>query len=90
MNVILKTAGKVLKVDASQIDPQDDVQDYGFTSIAITEFCNHFNETFQLDLSPAIFFDLASPTINGLLDYLYAEHKDEFVSYFKIQMKGEC
>ncbi len=50
----------VLKVEVSDINMEDDISDYGFDSILLTELANRINEAYNLDILPPVFFEYSS------------------------------
>ncbi|EKU96420.1 KR domain-containig protein [Leptolyngbya sp. PCC 7375] len=48
------------KVPLDRIEPEVELPQYGFDSLAFTEFANRLNRRFQLDLMPTLFFDKSS------------------------------
>ena len=50
--LLARVAAEVLKVDPAEIELTEDLTEYGFDSIALTQFSNRLNETIGLDLTP--------------------------------------
>src|SRR5216110_2568679 len=63
---------RLLKVRVEEIDAETPLTEYGFDSINFTEFANRLNQTYQLDLTPALFFEYS--TLESLAQYLYATY----------------
>ena len=59
--LLARLAAEVLKVDAAEIDLTEDLTEYGFDSIALTQFTNRLNEAMGLELTPADLFEYSSP-----------------------------
>jgi len=59
---------ELLKVKVEDIDVDDPLNDYGFDSISLTAYTNLINKTYQLELTPTIFFE--HTTINSFSVYL--------------------
>ena len=57
-------AAQVLEVDASELDVEVELGEFGFDSIVMTTFASRVNEALELTLSPADFFEFA--TLNRL------------------------
>lgn len=72
----IRLVAGILKVDEGDIDVQEDMSLYGFDSITFTELTNKVNETFGLNLSPAIMFE--HKTIRTLVDFLLKENAASF------------
>lgn len=64
-----ETAAGILKVPKEDIDPEDDLREYGFEPISLAELSERLNETYHVDVSQNIFSDY--PSINSLAQYLY-------------------
>ncbi|KFE71835.1 SDR family NAD(P)-dependent oxidoreductase [Hyalangium minutum] len=77
---LLRKSSELLKVNVADIDPDDDMSDYGFDSISLTELANALNETFDLALTPVVFFE--NPAISGLARFLMERHRDAFAAHY--------
>ena len=69
---LLAVVGRLLKINPQRLDIFDDISDYGFDSILLTEFINTLNELFDLDLLPTLFFEYK--TLDALITYFITEH----------------
>ncbi|WP_437650992.1 SDR family NAD(P)-dependent oxidoreductase [Sorangium sp. So ce362] len=78
---VVAKASALLKVRAEDFDIEDDMSDYGFDSIALTELANAINGTFELSLTPVVFFE--NPSIGGLVRSLLSRHRDAFAARFE-------
>ncbi|MFC3051560.1 non-ribosomal peptide synthetase [Kordiimonas pumila] len=67
---LVELAASVLEVDTDAIDVDAELGDFGFDSIVMTTFAGHVNETLDLDLSPADFFEFS--TLAQLADHIAA------------------
>ncbi|MCO4850729.1 non-ribosomal peptide synthetase [Bacillus vallismortis] len=67
----------ILKVDREDIDVNTELSEYGFDSVTFTVFTNKINETYQLELTPTIFFEYGS--IQSLAEYVIDEFDETFV-----------
>ncbi|NQZ11449.1 MAG: SDR family NAD(P)-dependent oxidoreductase, partial [Algicola sp.] len=47
----------ILMIEPSVIEPEGELDDYGFDSITFTEFANAINTAWQLDITPAQFYE---------------------------------
>jgi len=70
---------EILKIDGHDVDPDDNISEYGFDSIGFTDFANRINEAYGLEITPAIFFDHAS--IADLIRFLTTAHPQRFAAY---------
>jgi glyoxylase-like metal-dependent hydrolase (beta-lactamase superfamily II)/aryl carrier-like protein len=72
----------LLKIQVEQVDAETDLSEYGFDSIVFTQFANHLNQTYQLDLTPAIFF--GHSTLSRLTQYLQANYATVLAPHFAV------
>ena len=64
----------LLKVDRDAVSVDDELVDYGFDSIILTELANRMNDHYGLDITPASFFEHA--TIREFAGFLMKNHGD--------------
>ncbi|MCP4701434.1 MAG: SDR family NAD(P)-dependent oxidoreductase, partial [Gammaproteobacteria bacterium] len=74
---VFQLASDILKVDSEEIDADEDMSDYGFDSITLTELTNRLNQQYRLDITPAILFEY--PSLKSLIEFLGDSHPDRFV-----------
>src|SRR5262249_45486808 len=72
----------LLKVPVEEIDTRTPFSEYGFDSITFTELANRLNQSYQLDLTPALFFEHS--TLSRLAQYLHATYADLLAPYFPV------
>ncbi|MCP4133214.1 MAG: SDR family NAD(P)-dependent oxidoreductase, partial [bacterium] len=82
---IVSMAGSILRIDEDTIEPGEDLSEYGFESITLTEFVNVINDTFNLTLKPPVFYE--HPSLESLSRFLCEEYKPVFIDYFEKSMK---
>ncbi len=82
---ITEIVAAVLKVEQSEIDPEAEMSEYGFDSIGLTTLVNQINETYHLELMPAIFFEHSS--VASFARYLCNDCKDIFRRYYQESIK---
>lgn len=75
---------ELLKIPMKRIRKDNDLSDYGFDSIKFTDFSNAINKQFDLDITPAIFFEYS--TIESLADYLVEDYSEELAPRFISQV----
>ncbi|CAM2069333.1 Aminotransferase class III-fold pyridoxal phosphate-dependent enzyme [Sulfidibacter corallicola] len=66
--VLVTEIGRLMKIPPEDIDNHSDLSDYGFDSVALTDLANRLNDRWQLDLTPADFFEYE--TIAALAAFL--------------------
>src|SRR5436305_96655 len=71
---------RLLNVRFEEIDAETPLSEYGFDSITFRHFANHLNQTYQLDLAPALFFEYS--TLDLLAQYLHATYASALASHF--------
>ncbi len=81
---LVQTISKLLKMKGREIDLAAEFSNYGFDSITFTEFANKLNKEYNLDLTPAIFFEYS--TISSFREYLLKEHQNIFAAQFAVQV----
>jgi acyl transferase domain-containing protein/acyl carrier protein len=85
--ILMQAVSKLLNIKIEDIDAEAELSEYGFDSITFTEFANHLNQEYKLELTPTIFFE--RPTLHSFVEYLVEEHQAAFVSRFAAQTKVE-
>lgn len=73
----------ILKISEESIFLDEDMSEYGFDSLSLTEFSNALNQKFEIDLVPALFFE--HPTLLSVIEYIAAEYESKLRSYFSSQ-----
>ncbi len=69
---------KLLKINIKDIEPEKELQQYGFDSITFTELTGSLNEKYKLKLTPTLFFEY--PTLRRLTSYFEREHPNLWLS----------
>jgi len=80
----------ILKVDQDQIYLDDNINEYGFDSITLTEFASIINKKYELRdtparITPATFFE--HPSIESFADSLIENNRNHLSQYFKKDIK---
>ena len=65
---VTAVAARVLEVEASVLDPDTELGEFGFDSITMTVFASAVNEALGLSLTPADFFEFA--TLSRLAEHI--------------------
>lgn len=81
--MLKREIAKLLKVKLETIDDHAEMTVYGFDSISMTEFTNHINRAYQLELTPTVFFD--HPTIHAFGKHLSEEYQSVFAKTFAVR-----
>ncbi|MCY7808516.1 amino acid adenylation domain-containing protein [Bacillus spizizenii] len=74
---------KLLKVKLETIDDHAEMTVYGLDSISMTEFTNHINRAYKLELTPTVFFDY--PTIHAFGKHLSEAYQSVFAKTFAVR-----
>jgi hypothetical protein len=69
-----------LKIPVERIDAEIELSKYGIDSLTFPGFANLLNRTYQLDLTPALFFEHS--TIEGLARYLQTTYAAVLAPHF--------
>lgn len=70
--LLIARSAKILKCDESKIHWEDDIDEYGFDSMEVSQLCVDLNELFSIELHPAIFLEVTS--LEALSEYLKKKH----------------
>jgi len=76
--VITRAIAGQMRIDEDDVDPSAEFNEFGFDSISFTQFANWLNETYELELSPTVFFEY--PTVAQFTEHLAAAFGDRFVT----------
>ena len=79
--MLTQTVSGLLKVRTEDLDVDAELSEYGFDSITLTDFTNRLNQTYQLRLTPTVFFE--NPSIGSFARYLAEEHQEVFAEQFR-------
>ena len=82
---LLKAVSETLKIKEKDLDPDEDLSEYGFDSISFTEFANRINEKYSLEITPAIFFEY--PSIGSFAQYLSQEYRDRLIPFYQDRVR---
>ena len=77
---LMHVVSDFLKIRVEEIDAEAEFSEYGFDSITFMAFASLLNQTYQLDLTPALFFEHS--TLKRLTQYLHATYASVLVPYF--------
>ncbi|WP_235787160.1 beta-ketoacyl synthase N-terminal-like domain-containing protein [Streptomyces mutabilis] len=67
-------AGRTLKIPADQLDPDENLANFGFDSLNITKFATDLSKRLGFSLTPDVFF--SHPTLGRLATHLLTDHAD--------------
>jgi polyketide synthase PksN len=77
--VLIQIMSGVLSLKPPEIDPDDNLSEYGFDSIALTEFAGRIVRRYPfMKLEPSIFLEL--PTLSKLASLLGSKYKTELLN----------
>ena len=80
IKALIKMTSQIQKINESDIDAEGDISEFGFDSIAFTEFSNQINQEYDLGVMPSIFFE--HQNLNSLGKYLYQEYRETLEKIF--------
>lgn len=72
---ILQEVSAIQKIEVNDIEPEINISEYGFDSISITKLINNINKRFDLEVTPAQFFEFK--TIRGFVTFLLENNHEE-------------
>ncbi|MBZ9609901.1 SDR family NAD(P)-dependent oxidoreductase [Clostridium estertheticum] len=71
----------LLKIPYNKLDMDDNLSDFGFDSISLTEFASILAEYYQIEFTPSLFFEYS--TIGKLMQYLLNEYQEIIVKFYR-------
>jgi polyketide synthase PksN len=74
---LLNFVSQVLSINENEINIHDDIHDFGFDSIAFTNLANLINDTFNIGITPAVFY--AHKNLKSLADALFEDYQEKFI-----------
>ena len=77
---LVKTVSAILKISETRIGFDKNLSDYGFDSVSLVEFSNRVNRKYQLEITPAIFFEY--PTLNAFAYHLHDDYHDAIAPHY--------
>ena len=73
---LVQHVARLIKARVDDIDVESELSEYGLDSIGLTQLSSELNQSYQIELTPAIFFE--HPTLEKLARYLVSEHQSAF------------
>nr|WP_052410168.1 SDR family NAD(P)-dependent oxidoreductase [Paenibacillus durus] len=84
-------AGRTLKLKKDLIDPEENLAEFGFDSISLTEFALVLSRHYGIELTPAVFF--GHSTLNKLTLYLVQTYPNDLTAFYaeeaSVRVPGE-
>ena len=77
---LIKSVSHILKINVEDIAGDENLSEYGFDSITLTELGNNLNEAYGLTLLPTVFFE--HTTLLSLSRYLAEYYPDQVAGYY--------
>lgn len=77
--------GTLLKIELDELDARENLADFGFDSITLTELAARLTEFYEIDISPSVFF--GNSTIEMLVGYFQNKHQQRIEKFY--QESGE-
>lgn len=69
---LVSQSAKILQCDESDIQWEDDIDEYGFESMKVNQLCVDINQRFSIDINPAVFLEVT--TLEALSKHLKKHH----------------
>ena len=76
---------KLLKVSIDTIDKDENLAQYGFDSISLSEFAAKLNAYYNIEITPAIFFDYS--TLEKIIKYFSTTYEDMLHGFYNKTME---
>ncbi|MCL9781788.1 SDR family NAD(P)-dependent oxidoreductase [Vibrio sp. S4M6] len=83
MRILTESIGEVLKKEPTSLNTTAELSGFGFNSITFVELANKLNETLDVDITPALFFEYR--TIASLSEYLLTHYSDAIGATLALQ-----
>ncbi|MGA1867995.1 MAG: ACP S-malonyltransferase [bacterium] len=77
---LLKAVTEILMIGAQEIDCDKDMGRYGFDSMSYSDFANHLNQKYHLEVTNNNFYE--HPTITKFAHYLCDEYQDTLIRFY--------
>lgn len=71
-------------IAADRIDEKTNLSDYGFESVGLVKLSNSINKKYNIDLTPAIFFEYSN--LDQLTEYLIEEYRTELSKRWQLDV----
>ncbi|NHA02806.1 amino acid adenylation domain-containing protein [Mucilaginibacter sp. HC2] len=84
---ILEITAALLRLPVSDIEQDEKLSDYGFDSILLIKYSNEINDFYDIDLTPAIFYNYL--TVNDLTQFLLEEYREKLLIRHPIKLDQE-
>ncbi|SFR98117.1 non-ribosomal peptide synthetase [Anaeromicropila populeti] len=88
MSDLIKMVAKISYMEEKDILIDAILDDYGFDSIVITEFTSDLRKQYNMNVTPAIFFELEKTTLRNLCQYLVKAFEEELYREYSIDEKS--
>lgn len=85
---LVQGISKQLKIEASEIDVEAELSEFGIDSIGLTTLSTRLNQEFGIAISPALFFEYT--TIREFAGYLLNEYPTKFQTEFPAVAHAEA
>ncbi|WP_158542960.1 SDR family NAD(P)-dependent oxidoreductase [Phytoactinopolyspora halophila] len=70
----------LLRIPRERIDPGENLADFGFDSVSLTDLAGELSSHFGIAITPALFFDC--PTLETLSRHYATEHADVLATFY--------
>ncbi|MGV7002863.1 SDR family NAD(P)-dependent oxidoreductase [Priestia megaterium] len=84
---LVKQVSVLLKMTEKNIDVKKDFNNYGFDSISFIKLSNNINKKYNLDITPASFFEYSN--LESFSLYLFDAYGEKFVNHYQKSMETE-
>ncbi len=75
-------AARILGVEQESLDPDGNLYESGFESVTLTQYADHINRAYELEIMPTVFFELEPSSIGALARYLFDNYEKHFSLYY--------
>ncbi|MDM5187018.1 SDR family NAD(P)-dependent oxidoreductase [Bacillus sp. DX4.1] len=77
---LIEIVADILKINQQDIYLDEEMSEFGFDSLSLTDLSNKINERFNIEIIPAIFFEYSR--LDSVVDYLIEEYSEQIVQCY--------
>jgi acyl transferase domain-containing protein len=85
---LIRIAAPIANITEEEFDPDEDLQEYGFDSLTLTQLADKINQIYKTTIIPTLFFELSPPTLGSLVLCLFSQYRDCLSHYYRSDTHG--
>lgn len=79
---LTKVVSSISNIEEDDISLEEDITNYGFDSIVMIEFAEKMSTIFDLEITPALFYELSVVSIENIASKLYEKFNNNFDKFY--------